>query len=121
VILDGFNPEERQTQHYSQYQANDLIALLTNLGTVNGQRHRKAAQDQDNCIDRSQSQIEVVAGGGKVGRKLRSIERVGKKHPAKEHEFGDEKNPHAESASLALLLHVLEVVLERRVACLMLN
>ena len=54
----------------------------------------------------------------KAAGNLVTIERVGKKHPAKEHDFGDQKNPHAERASFALLLHVLEMVLQRRVACL---
>jgi hypothetical protein len=61
----------------------------------------------------------VIAGRGKVGGKLGAIERVGKKHPAEKHEFGDQENPHAEGAGLTLLLHILKVVLERRVACLM--
>jgi hypothetical protein len=34
--------------------------------------------------------------------------------PPKKHDFGDEKNPHAERARLALLLHVFEMVLQRR-------
>ena len=66
-------------------------------------------------------QSKVIAGRGKVGRILRAIKRVGKKHPAEEHDFGDQENPHAQRARLALLLHILEVVLQRRVARLMLN
>src|SRR5205085_9471325 len=39
---------------------------------------------------------------------------VGREQPAEEHDLGDEEDPHAERARLALLLHVIEVMLERR-------
>ena len=59
--------------------------------------------------------VQVIAGRGEGGRILVAIDRVGQKQPAKEHDLSDEKNPHAQRAGFALLLHVLEMVLQRAV------
>src|SRR6266849_479749 len=63
----------------------------------------------------------MIAGGGKSCRILGAIKGVSKKHCTEKHYFGDKKNPHAKRARLALLLEVLKVMLQRRVACLMFN
>src|SRR6266404_5756114 len=63
----------------------------------------------------------MIAGRGKSCRILGAIKRIGKKHRTEKHYLGDEKYPHAKRARLALLLEVLKVMLQRRVACLMLN
>src|SRR5260370_5953953 len=44
-----------------------------------------------------------------------SIERISQKQRAEEHDLSNEKHPHAERASFALLLHVLKVMLQRAV------
>src|SRR5882762_7645832 len=63
----------------------------------------------------------MIAGRSKSCRILRAIKRIGKKHPTEKHDLGDQENPHAQRARLALLFQVLEVMLQRRVACLMFN
>src|SRR6266478_5934118 len=63
----------------------------------------------------------MIAGGSKSCRILGAIKRIGKKHRTEKHYLGDEKYPHAKRARLALLLEVLKVMLQRRVACLMFN
>src|SRR6266550_1457536 len=63
----------------------------------------------------------MVAGGSKSCWILGAIKRVGKKHCTEKHDLGDEKNPHTKRARLALLLEVLKVMLQRRVACLVFN
>jgi hypothetical protein len=57
----------------------------------------------------------VITGGGKFQRILGTVKRIGEKHATKEHDFGSQKNPHAKRSRLALLLQILEVVLQRRV------
>jgi hypothetical protein len=57
----------------------------------------------------------VIAGADEGRRILRAVERVGEKHAAEEHDLRHEKDPHAERARLALLLHVFEMVLQPRV------
>jgi hypothetical protein len=57
----------------------------------------------------------VIAGADKGAGVLITIERVGQEHAAKEHDFRDQKYPHSQRARFTLLLHVLEMVLQRRV------
>src|SRR5882724_11995781 len=63
----------------------------------------------------------MIAGGGEGRGIFGAIKRIGKKHPTEKHNLGDQENPHAQRARLALLLEVLEVMLQRRVACLVFN
>src|SRR6185295_12788445 len=71
---------------------------------------------QDACIDRSKRDVEVITRGGKSSRKLRTVKRVSQEHPAEEHDLGHEKHPHSQRSGFALLLHILEMVLQRAVA-----
>ncbi len=59
----------------------------------------------------------MIARGGKGFREFRAIECVSEEHSAKEHDLGNEKDPHSECGGLSLLLHVLKVMLERGVTC----
>jgi hypothetical protein len=113
VILPGLNSKERQTQDQCRNQTENLGALLTDLCEIHSHRHRETAEDQDDSVERSQREIEVVTRGRKSGRKLRTVERVSQEHAAEEHDLGHEKHPHSQRARLTLLLHVLEMVLQR--------
>ena len=118
VILNRLDAQERQTQNNRQHQGNDLRPALADLRAVNGHRHRKTAEDQHGGVDGAECDVEVIAGNGESFREFRTIERVGEKHPAEEHDFGDQEHPHAERSGLTLLLHVLKMVLQRGMAVL---
>src|ERR1041384_2331275 len=116
VILLGLNPKERQTQDQCRNQAENLRTPLADLCEVHSHGHRETTQDQNSSVQRSKRKIEVVTRRRKSCRVLRSIERVSQKHPAEEHDFGHEKHPHSQRTCFTLLLHVLEMVLQRAVA-----
>jgi hypothetical protein len=63
----------------------------------------------------------MVTGGGECFRILIAIEGVSQKHPTEKHNFGDQEHPHSQGARLTLLLHVLKMVLQRRVARFMVD
>ena len=115
MILDRFDPKKRQSQDYRQHEANDRIAPLANLRAKHSHGHREAADDQNDCVGSAQLDVEVIARRCKRCRILITIERIGQEHSAKEHNLSDEKHPHAERARFALLVHVLEVMLQRAV------
>ena len=85
-------------------------------GAVNGHGHRKTTEDQHGCIDGAEFDVEVIAGNCECFR-YGAIERVGEKHSAKNMISVTRNTPHAQSSGLALLLQILEVMLQRRVAC----
>src|SRR2546426_12074198 len=111
VILDGFYSQKRGAENHRQDQTENRALSFPNLSRVNSHRHREAADNQHAGIDRAKPDVQVIARGREGHRILIAIQRISEKHPAKEHDLGDEKYPHAERTGLALLLHVLEMVL----------
>src|ERR1044072_7030189 len=87
-IFDSLDPQKSQTKNQRQYQTQDLRPTITHLREIDSHRHRET----------------------------QPVELQSQKHPAKKHDSGDEEDPHAERARLPLLLHVLKMVLQRRVA-----
>src|SRR5438132_6218765 len=116
VILDALNSQERQTENHCHYQEDDRQATLAHLRVVHRQRHSQTAENQHPGIDSSQFDIQMIAGGCKRCWIGRAINDVGQEHAAEKHYFSDKKNPHSQRARLSLLLHVLEMVLQRRMA-----
>ena len=56
----------------------------------------------------------MITGGSEGLRIFRAVKRIGEEHATKKHDLGDQENPHAERSRLALLLHILEMVLQCR-------
>ena len=113
VILDRLYAEERRAQNHCQDQTKNRALSFSDLRRVNSHRHGKAADDQYAGIDRAEPDVQVIAGGRERYRILIAIERVSEEHPTKKHDLGHEKHPHAERPRFTLLLHVLEMVLQR--------
>src|ERR1700730_340408 len=111
-VLDCLDSQERQAEQYSENQEKNLQLSLADLRAINRHGHCQAAANQDDCVHRAKGKVKVIAGGGKGFPVLPTIERVSKKHPAEEHDLGNQEHPHAKRAGVALLLHVLEMVLE---------
>src|SRR5262249_52332381 len=89
------------------------IAVIL-LRVVDGERHRQAADDQHERIDKAHHHVEVIAARGKRHRKSRTENEIDRKQPAEEHDLLNEEHPHPDGDALFLLLHVLELVLESR-------
>ena len=114
VVLDPLYAKKGGAQNHCEDQAHNRGALAADLRAVNRNRHRETADDQDGGVDGAQSYVEVIAGADECRRIFKAIQRVRQEHPPKEHDFRDEKHPHPEGTRLALLLHVLEMMLQRR-------
>ena len=114
VIFNGLDSQERGAQNHRQDQTHDRRPALANLRAVDSHGHRETAHDQDSRIDGAELDVQVVAGANECRRILAAIERVSQEHAAEEHDLGNEKYPHAQRARLSLLLHILEVMAQRR-------
>jgi hypothetical protein len=90
------------------------LRRLPTLGAEDRHRHREAADNQHYRVYRAEFDVEVIAGCGESFPILVAKQRVRQKHATEEHYFGDEKYPHTERTRFALLLHVREMVLQRR-------
>ena len=84
------------------------------LRAADRQRHRQAAADQHDGVDRAQREVQLVAALGPRLRVPDAIQHVGQEEAAEEHDLGDQEQPHAERGSLVLLPQRVEVMLERR-------
>src|ERR1043165_6642905 len=62
VILDSLDAQKRQTEEQGKYQTKNLRPSLSNLRKVNCQRHRETAQDQHTRVERSERDVQVIAG-----------------------------------------------------------
>src|SRR5207244_4684589 len=84
------------------------------LSAIDRQRHRQAARNENECVGCAQCHFTESATLREGGWILRSIHGVAGKQPPKEHDFGDEEDPHAERGGIMLLCEVFELVRERR-------
>jgi hypothetical protein len=84
-------------------------ALLADLGA-----HTPSAMKKPEVIRIAVLPRPAERSAGSKRRRTRvvpvAVEQVGEEHAAEEHDFGQQEEPHAEAAGLALLLFRLEVM-----------
>src|SRR5438067_2053710 len=117
VIFDGLDAQECQAEEHRQNKATEQQIALPCLRAINRHGHREAARNEHHGIDRAEPNVQLMAGGSETFSIQAAIKRISHKQPAEEHDLRNQKHPHAERASFALLLHVLEVMLERGMMC----
>ena len=91
-----FDSQEGQTQNQGERQIDHLLLALAQLGGAYCHHHGQAAADEYGGVDRAQSDVERVAGGGEVGEVPETVDEIGAEHAAEEHDFGRQKQPHAQ-------------------------
>src|SRR6266576_2348247 len=72
--------------------------------------HGQAAANQNRSIYGSDLEAQCSAGHRKFVVVGKSIDQVGAKHPAKEHDLRSQEDPHAQRSSVALLLRIGKVM-----------
>src|SRR4030095_10008237 len=117
VVLVSFYPQKGQAEKLSEHQKGDQVPPIPDLRKIDRQRHRQAADDQDNRVEKAELPFQVRARSFKGLRVLSPIQDVRQKQPAKEHHFGDQKRPHPERSSFALLLYIVKVMRKPAVCC----
>ena len=86
------------------------------LRGADGQGHRQAAAEQDDGVDAPQPEVEVPAGQRERVRRECPVDRVGRDQAAEEHHLGGQEHPHPEGRRVLLLLQVVELGREDRLA-----
>ena len=113
-VFDRLDAEKRRTEDHRQQDQDDLHIPVAFLRVVNRQRHRQAADDQDERIQAAPERVEMITAGGKRHRELRTEDQIRRKQPAEEHDLLHEEHPHPDRDALFLLPHVFELVLKTR-------
>src|SRR5258706_7214288 len=87
AIFDSFDSQKGRTQNDRQQQADDRVALLTNLRAVDSHGHCETAEDQDDGVDAAEANVEMVTCRRESRRVLIAINRVGQVQSTKEHDL----------------------------------
>jgi hypothetical protein len=80
------------------------------LCRMNRQRHRQAAAEQHEGVDRAKQLDQVRASFGERFGVLESVEQIRKEQPAEEQDFLGEERPHPQLDGVVLLLDVVEMM-----------
>ena len=110
VVFEALDHQECGAEDHGEDQHPLQGFLLAQMRGANRQRHGQAADDQHRGIRRAERRVHEVAGGGERIRVHAAVDRVGAKHPAEEHDFGQQEHPHSEGGRIKLLAHVIEVM-----------
>ena len=73
-------------------------------------RHRQTTADQDGRIERAQPQIRFQTRRSESVRVPLAVNEVRHEHPAEEHKFREQEDPHSDGGSVLLLRVALEMV-----------
>ena len=114
VVLDALDAHEAEPAQQRHDQAEDQALVVVDLGAPHAPRHREAAGNQHDGVDRPERGAEVVVGVLEDVGVVVAVDRVGAEQPAEHQDFGPEEHPHAELARAELLLGRVEVVGEVR-------
>src|SRR5262249_18210271 len=106
AVLDGFDAEEAERAEHRHYQEADQRSALPKLRGSHAQRHRKAAEQQDERVDSPQYLVKVMMRVRELRRIKRPIERQAHKERAEEHDLRHQKGPHPDDVGLILLRHI---------------
>ena len=83
---------------------------IADLRRIDAHGHGEAGEDQDRRIGGSEADAQRIAAGHEGVVIPVAIEQVGHEQAAEEHDFRQQKEPHAEARGLPLLLHRDEMV-----------
>src|SRR5438552_5332999 len=108
AILDALDHEERDAKRQRGAEQQHRPAAPPDRRRADRERHREAAGQQHGGVDRSEREIRVPAGCREGLREAQARHEIAEEEHAKEQRLGGEKHPHAEIASLALLIPVAE-------------
>src|SRR5205823_13231848 len=110
VVLDRFDRHENAAEQGSSDQEPNEQVFLLELGRTNGQRHEQAAYQQYGRVCPTENYIEFAARFHEHLAVSESINGIAEKKSAEEQHLGREKYPHAKLGGLALLLNVIELL-----------
>src|SRR5581483_10979228 len=110
--LVALHAQEGQAKQHSQQQQDDQHLALPHLCGAHRQSDRQAAANQDRGVDGSDRQTQSAAGNRKFVRIPVAVDQVRAEQSTKEHDFRGEEQPHTQRRSIALLLHIDEMVLQ---------
>ena len=114
ILKALYNKKRHAEQNGDDKVASQQLALA-DFRRFHRQYDGNRADDQDGGVDGAHLDVELLASGGEGIEMGEAINQVGAKHAAEEHDFRDQKEPHAERGGVFLLLRVGEVVEQRRV------
>src|SRR6266404_2542072 len=107
AVLEALDHEERDAERQRGAEQ-QRPAAPPDRRRANRERHREAAGQQHGRVDRSEYQVRVAAGCCEGLRETQAGHEIAEEEHAEEQRLGGEKHPHAEIASLALLIPVAE-------------
>src|SRR2546425_3165231 len=108
AILEALDHEERDAKRQRGAEQQHRPAAPPDRRRADRERHREAAAQQHGGVDRSEREVRVAAGCREGLREAQARHEIAEEEHAKEQRLGGEKHPHAEIASLALLVPVAE-------------
>src|SRR5215469_11752138 len=119
VVLDGFNPKKDAAQADGCDEEENQQHALPSLCAPNRHGHRKTGADEHSGIRGTQRYVGGAAGGHERVVVHVAVNQISSEEAAEEHDFSDEEDPHAEAGGIALLIHGVKVVTQRRMMVLM--
>ena len=114
VILNRLDAKKNQPQTNRKAQRSNQPLAVAGLRRIDAHGHGEAGEDKNRCIGGSEADAQRIAAGHKGVVIPVAIEQVGHEQPAEEHDFGQQKQPHAEAGGLPLLIHRNEMVAQVR-------
>ncbi len=110
LVFEKFDDKESEAQEQSHRQEGHEFFTIAHLGIVNSERHRQAAQDQNEGVQTAQGDAQQVASLEESVRILVPEDCISQEQASKEHQFRQQEDPHANGAGLFLLLHTDEMM-----------
>src|SRR3974390_477899 len=114
-VLDALDTEKSDAEKHGEDKHCQEQRAARCLRRPYGENDSQAAADQNGRVGSAESSVDRLAGGGKIAEVPSAINQIGAEEAAEEHDFGSEKDPHAEVGGILLLLRGGKVVQERRV------
>ena len=107
--LEGLHAQEDAAKEEREDEKDHDRAALAQLSSADGHHHGETGEQQDAGVDRAQHCVQAAGCDGEDVRVQAAVNGVHREHPAEEHDFGYQEDPHPQGRGVLLLRGSLEL------------